>query len=140
MAKLTEYELERQRNIERNRKILESFNLDAIKNTVLVTKPKPPPKDTKKRKAQSNGSDAAKENNSNGVSEPRPRKAARIVETRPDGNEVRSLRRSTRNAGKKVDYNEIEQDRSARSYRVSSAARLEMQGEPRENMKRTQDP
>ncbi|EJD03919.1 uncharacterized protein FOMMEDRAFT_167223 [Fomitiporia mediterranea MF3/22] len=134
MAKLTEYELERQANIERNRKLLQSLDIDSIKNT-MQAKPKPPPKSSSKRKSKLIDL-GEKENDEDEEAEGRPRKAARVEEE--DG-EV-TLRRSSRNAGKKFDYKEIEQDRSARSYRVSKRAEEAMDREPRSTNKRTQDP
>ncbi|KAL5535564.1 SEC9 [Sanghuangporus sanghuang] len=135
MARITEAERERLANIERNKKLLEELGLDDVKNTMLATKPKPQPpaKESKKRKPKK---DEMKENEQDDE-EGRPRKSARVVEATAESN---GLRRSRRNTGKKIDYAVIEQDRSARTYRVATYTHVDMEGEPRSVNKRTQNP
>ncbi|KAL5518903.1 hypothetical protein ACEPAH_586 [Sanghuangporus vaninii] len=135
MARMTEAERERLANIERNKKLLEELGLDDVKNTMLATKPKPQPpaKESKKRKPKT---DEMQENEQDDE-EGRPRKSARVVEATAETN---GLRRSRRNTGKKIDYADIEQDRSARTYRVATYAHVDMKGEPRSVNKRTQNP
>lgn len=137
MARMTEAERERLANIERNKKLLAQLGLDDVKNTVLATKPKPQPpaKESKKRKPKA---DEGKENDENGE-DGRPHKSARVADAAAGDDGETTLRRSRRNAGKKIDYAEIEQDRSARTYRVAHV-QIEMEGEPRSVNKRTQNP
>lgn len=142
MAKLTPYELEREANIARNKKLLESLGLNDVQNTILVTKEKTVPKGSKKRKSQSDTlkkQSGEEEDDEKGA---RPRKAARVAEVKEEGDGEVSLRRSSRNSGKTVDYKGIEkdgQDRSTRSFRIDKAHEA-MEGDPRDSNKRTQDP
>ena len=137
MARMTDAELERLANIERNKKLLGELGLDDVKNTILATKPKPQPpaKQSKKRKPKS---DEAKENDENGE-DGHPHKSARVADATAGDDGETTLRRSRRNAGKKIDYAEIEQDRSARTYRVARV-HIEMEGEARSVNRRTQNP
>ena len=82
--------------------------------------------------------EAMKENDENDE-DGRPRKSARVADAATGDDGETTLRRSRRNAGKKVDYAEIEQDRWARTYRVAHV-HIEMEGEPRSANKRTQNP
>ncbi|KAI5124658.1 hypothetical protein M0805_004266 [Coniferiporia weirii] len=133
MVELTPYEIERERKIAANRLLLVELGLEYGAAAYLPTKSKPPPvpkKVSKKRKQESLSE------HENQDSESRSRKAARTTDVEAAG----TLRRSARNAGKKLDYGDIEQDRSARLYRVSTSAQDTMGSEPRDANKRIHDP
>ena len=148
MVKKTEYELERERRIAENRKHLESLGL-ADMSGLLPTRPKPPPKPKaapkKKQASNKRKNDDADEQDAGGSDEEnaRPKKAARR-DDEEEGKENGPLRRSSRVAGKKVDYRAVEdgggQDRSTRAYRISKAANVEMDTEPRDSNKRMHNP
>lgn len=156
MVKLTEYELEREKKIAANKKILESLGLGEVQN-ILPTRPQPPPKPkaaTKKRasKKRKNGDGSKGSTVGEDEEDGRPKKTARRDDGDGDGKEnvegeedKGPVRRSSRVAGKKaVDYRAVEdgagQDRSSRSFRVSKAAKVEMDTEPRDSNRRTQNP
>ncbi|KAH8120366.1 PUA-like domain-containing protein [Phellopilus nigrolimitatus] len=137
---LTEYEIARQKNVERNAALLKSLNLDSFES-YFPTKPKELPKPKKKPAPKKRKQEAALKSEEKGSgdegADARPRKAARVADEDGDG---AGLRRSSRNSGKKVDYAGIEQDRSARAFRTSTLAKETMGSEPRDANKRTQDP
>ena len=140
MAKLTEYELERERNIARNRELLKQLDIDNLASFVkaIPTAPKQKEKISKKRKERDdveNEPPVLKTEQGEGEE---PRKIARS-ETNEGGEAT--LRRSSRNAGKKVDYAEVEKKGiSQPSLRVLTKSKKEMGSDPRDTLKRTQDP
>ncbi|KLO20282.1 hypothetical protein SCHPADRAFT_918368 [Schizopora paradoxa] len=139
MPVLSKYELERQANIERNRMLLQGLGLGDTSAILGVSKPiipKPSAKTkTKKRKSEAVDSE---EQGSSGEKSSEP--AKKSVRSTDDAVESTSLRRSSRNAGKKVDYLKVESDRSSRSYTVSTPAKRAMQSEPSVTTMRTQNP
>lgn len=96
------FEEQREANIARNRKMLQDMGIEVIKNEIVMSRPKQVPKTKlkvqKKRKQVDSVAESDEEESKPGK---KPRKTAFVenVDTPPDG-----LRRSGRNAGKKIDY------------------------------------
>ena len=138
---LTEFERAREENIARNRAMLAELDLNDVSNTIVVsrkTQQKAAKAQKKKTEAaakrkSSRLSDSSKENDNGGEGEVRPAKAAKVESE--DG----VLRRSARNAGKTIDYNNAEQDRSANAYRIKRT-HIEMEGDARDSNKRVHNP
>ncbi|KAH6917353.1 PUA-like domain-containing protein [Coprinopsis sp. MPI-PUGE-AT-0042] len=101
MPALSEYEKQKQENIKRNQELLRSLGLDSLSKTIAPKEPKTrkaPPK-SKKRKVEETEDDASDKMEED--SEEPPSKAKR-TDTSPTPAE--GVRRSSRNAGKKIDY------------------------------------
>ena len=131
---MSEWDLEtiREQNIAKNKAQLAALGV-AANELIQVGKPRRPAgrrsqnSKTNKRKAEADSSAAEAD---------RPSKAAAVGEA--DG----GLRRSGRNAGKKVNYKDNGELAGARSRPqvISEAARKAEENEPRESMNRTSDP
>ena len=124
-----DFDEQRERNMARNRALI--AGLDIGQNAIIQTKkPRPAkhPKVTKSNKRKA--SDDAEELN-------RPAKAATVIVA-----DIGGLRRSGRNAGKTINYKDDGELAGARSRPqvVSEAARKAEENEPRESMKRTNEP
>lgn len=135
MVKLTEYELQREARIAQNKALMAELGLDDKQNTFLVSKKTQQKESTKKKESASKrkvlrGSNTKENEDGDGE---RPAKAARAVDENGG-----TLRRSSRNTGKTVDYN-AEQDRSANSFRIKRTL-IEMEGEVRDANKRVHNP
>ena len=135
MVHLTKEELAREERIAKNKALLASLGLDNAQNTILVSK-KTQLKVSKAKKAAVPKPKKAinvdtKENEAE--DDERPAKAAKV-----ESENGVTLRRSSRNAGKTVDYN-ADQDRSASSYRIKRT-HIEMEGEARDANKRVHNP
>ena len=137
-----DYDRDRLARMAANRAILASL---AVENDIVAMKPK---KQTKRRKPDASmkrgpPKDASTHGGESGEDDvERPKKLAKIQ----NGNEEpTSLRRSARNRGKELNYNDNGDHAVAASRalpRVVSAAakRAGMEGVPRDSMKRTHDP
>lgn len=136
---LTEYELQREANIARNRALLVELGLDDTSNTTVVSRKTQQNAAAAQKKSDavakrriSRNSDSSKENDDGKDNSGRPSKMAKIeAENGP-------VRRSARNTGKTVDYN-AEQDRSAQAYRIKRT-HIEMEGDARDANKRVHNP
>lgn len=123
---ISEYEQQRQRNIENNKKLLQNLGLD---QGFIPPKEKSAPA-PRKRKATEPSSGGLSENDE----ERTKKKIARRVSAPADvGSDA--VRRSQRNAGKTVDY-KAEKNESLRTLRYSGP----MDSEPRSSSKRRHDP
>ncbi|THH06926.1 hypothetical protein EW145_g3749 [Phellinidium pouzarii] len=146
MAKLTPYEIEREKRIANNRLLLQDLGLEDGSKGILLTRPKPPLKPKKKVEPKKRKHEVVSENRDNDSEDEegdrKPRKTSCAVNRDVAGHSESAvpLRRSARNSGKTMDYGIVEQDRSTRSYRVSTHAHDAMESEPRELNKRTQNP
>lgn len=130
------FDEERAANIARNKALLASIGISDMKNEIFQKKAPPPKKKAqlKKRKAPSPDPDASDEEEA----APPPKVARAETEENEGG-----LRRSRRNAGKKVDYGDggerIERDITPRIV-SEKARRLAATSEPKSVLKRTHDP
>ncbi|KAI0361652.1 hypothetical protein OH77DRAFT_1508535 [Trametes cingulata] len=118
--------------------ILENMGLGEPFQPVVKSKAKPSkPAQSRKRQAPPHNPDS----DSDSQAEERPKKAAKV-----DGEDgAVGLRRSSRNKGKTLNYNEDGQNSVAAARALprvisASAERAGMQGAPRDSMKRTHDP
>ncbi|KAJ3475177.1 hypothetical protein NLI96_g12010 [Meripilus lineatus] len=134
--KMLSFDEERAANIARNKALLASIGISDMKNEIFQKKAPPPKKKAqlKKRKAPSPDPDASDEEEA----APPPKVARAETEENEGG-----LRRSRRNAGKKVDYGDggerIERDITPRIV-SEKARRLAATSEPKSVLKRTHDP
>ncbi len=131
-----DYEEMRQATIARNRATLLSLGLGPDQS-FMQPKPKAKrkPAQSKKRQAPSEDADADENDGE------RPKKAAKAV---GDGDATEGVRRSSRNKGKTLNYNEDGQSSAAAARAlprvISASAQRAMDSAPREAMKRTHDP
>ncbi|CAL1695903.1 unnamed protein product [Somion occarium] len=136
---MTTFDDERDANIAKNREMLKALGLDVGTRTFAPSKPKPKPK-AKSRAPPKRKQPASDE--SSGEDEDQPRKTARVEVNEENGNT--GLRRSGRNAGKRVDYKgdgeSIANSRPPRPCLISSAAQRGVDTEPRSVDKRIHDP
>ena len=139
MAILSKYELERQANIEKNKLLLQCLGLGDTSAILGVPKPIIP-KPSTKTKAKKRKSEALDRDERESKGEQSSEPAKKSSRNTDEAVESTSLRRSSRNAGKKVDYLKVESDRSSRSYTVSTPAKRAMQSEPSVTTMRTQNP
>ena len=135
MVHLTKEELAREAKIAENKALMASLGIDNAQNTILVSK-KAQLKESKAKKAaapkpKKTPKTDTKEND--GDDGERPAKVAKV-----EGENGVALRRSSRNAGKTVDY-KAEQDRSANLYKIKRT-HIEMEGEARDANKRVHNP
>ncbi|TDL28466.1 hypothetical protein BD410DRAFT_224072 [Rickenella mellea] len=123
---ISDYEAQRLKNIENNKALLQSIGLTNLFPTNKAVKAKPPPRKRKTPPAEVDSPQSDR------------RKSVRLD---PDVSLLNEdgVRRSLRNAGKKVDYN-AEQDRSVRSVGISKGRADAMGSEPRSVNKRLHDP
>ncbi|TFK57273.1 hypothetical protein OE88DRAFT_1715965 [Heliocybe sulcata] len=128
---LTAYEIQRQKNIESNRLLLEELGLETP-FFPKEEKPKKKPAAPKKRKSA-----PAVEDNAEG--ENFPVKTARVSSEDVTGTD--GPRRSARNAGKKVDYNSEQLAAAARPRMISlKSSDSTMESDPRRGDRRIHDP
>lgn len=133
---MADYEDQRAENIRRNRELLVSLGL-ASPPSFMQPKPKAKrkPAQSKKRQAPSESANADEND------EERPKKAAKAV---GDGDATEGVRRSSRNKGKTLNYNEDGQSSAAAARAlprvISASAQRAMDSAPRDAMKRTHDP
>lgn len=134
-TKMADYEDQREENIRRNRELLVSLGL-AGPPSFMQPKPKAKRKPAQSKKRQAPSESAADEND-----EERPKKAAKAV---GDGDATEGVRRSSRNKGKTLNYNEDGQSSAAAARAlprvISASAQRAMDSAPRDAMKRTHDP
>lgn len=124
MVELSDYELLREQNIQRNKELLQALGIEPI-----APAPKPPRSPTKKRKAVEQYADSD--------SKP-PKKSSKNTSTETPGAAINteSLRRSSRNAGKVVDYKAERQELPSENLK----SHLSRASEPRAATHRKHDP
>lgn len=134
---ITEYEAQRLRNIEANKALLCSLGLGEAFFPAQAKPPRAPPK--KKRKSQVVSQDEESERQAKSAKTEEGSDAVTAVNASREGEP--GPRRSSRNAGKTVNYNE-EQSRSVSSITLFKSARVKgtMGSDPRSISKRVHDP
>lgn len=132
---MADYDEMREMNIKKNRELLVALGLDGPSFMQPKPNAKRKPAQSKKRQAPSEGADADEND------EERPKKAAKAV---GDGDATEGVRRSSRNKGKTLNYNEDGQSSAAAARAlprvISASAQRAMDSAPRDAMKRTHDP
>lgn len=137
---MTAFDEARDANIQHNKEILAALGLGSAVQSMMPFKPRVQKSRQKKPARPPKRKEAPSEATSEDENEP-ARKAARVEESiNTDGG---SLRRSARNATKRVNYSE-DRDNIATTRglpkMISRAARVEADSEPRSTMQRVHNP